>query len=218
MYFSRCTNTHTTRVCMGTNTQTHFLLLTLASVHTRAVCFIIAKWRFFKRPNQCLNAVLGTANGSGAQPQCLVWIDKIRISFFLWSVMLWWSCVCKILSNLTCLPAMLQTLPTALRWQREGNRWRNEYCYGHCKKAMGVWGWGGWLGWGLSGIDGGKKEERCISGPEIAVVYSSTNPKFCADPTVARKQLTVKWGGSKGLVCPVWAQTVTLPLLPLPAF
>lgn len=69
---------------------------------------------------------------------------------------------------------------------------------------MGGGGGGvGGLGWGLSGIDGGKKEERCISGLEIAVVYSSTNPKFCADPTVARKQLTVKWGGSKGLVCPV---------------
>lgn len=42
-------------------------------------------------------------------------------------------------------------------------------------------------------IDRGKKEERCISGLETAVVYSSTNPKFCADPMVARKQLTVKW-------------------------
>lgn len=58
-------------------------------------------------------------------------------------------------------------------------------------------------GGGRVAIDGGQKEERCISGLEIAVVYSSTNPKFCADPTVARKQLTVKWGGSKGLVCPV---------------
>lgn len=49
-------------------------------------------------------------------------------------------------------------------------------------------------GWG---IDEGKKGERCISGVEIAVVYSSTNPKFCADPTVARKQLTVKWGDQR---------------------
>lgn len=49
-------------------------------------------------------------------------------------------------------------------------------------------------GWG---IDGGKKGERCISGAEIAVVYSSTNPKFCADPMVARKQLTVKWGDQR---------------------
>lgn len=47
------------------------------------------------------------------------------------------------------------------------------------------------------GIDGGNKGERCISGVEIAVVYSSTNPKFCADPTVARKQLTVKWGDQR---------------------
>lgn len=62
-----------------------------------------------------------------------------------------------------------------------------------------------WVGVGVSGwgIDVGKKGERCISGVEIAVVYSSTNPKFCPDPTVARKQLTVKWGGSKRLVCPV---------------
>lgn len=56
-------------------------------------------------------------------------------------------------------------------------------------------GYGGWV-WGEMGhgrgIDGGKKGERCISRVEIAVVYSSTNPKFCADPTVARKQLTVK--------------------------
>lgn len=27
----------------------------------------------------------------------------------------------------------------------------------------------------------------------IAVLHSSTNPKFCADLAVARKQLTVKW-------------------------
>lgn len=53
-----------------------------------------------------------------------------------------------------------------------------------------------WLG-AVLGIGGGKKEERCISGPEIAVVYSSANPKFCADPTVARKQLTVKWGDQR---------------------
>lgn len=60
---------------------------------------------------------------------------------------------------------------------------------------MVVEGEGGWrLGWG---IDGGNKGERCISGVEIAVVYSSTNPKFCADPTVARKQLTVKWGDQR---------------------
>lgn len=55
------------------------------------------------------------------------------------------------------------------------------------------WLWGG----GGVGIDGGNKGERCISGVEIAVVYSSTNPKFCADPTVARKQLTVKWGDQR---------------------
>lgn len=212
---------HSKCVCVSTNMQTHFLLHLHLHLYTHVQFVSLSlNGAFSKDQTNVWMLFLGTANGSGAQPQCLVWIDKIRISFFLWSVMLWWSCVCKILSNLTCLPAMLQSLPTALRWQREGNRWRNEYCYRHCKKAMGVWGWGGgrWLGWGLSGIDGGKKEERCISGPEIAVVYSSTNPKFCADPTVARKQLTVKWGGSKGLVCPVWAQTVTLPLLPLPAF
>lgn len=44
---------------------------------------------------------------------------------------------------------------------------------------------------------GGKKEERCISGPQIAAVYSSTNPKFCAAPAVARKQLTVKRGDQR---------------------
>lgn len=43
----------------------------------------------------------------------------------------------------------------------------------------------------------GKKEERCISGPQIAAVYSSTNPKFCAAPAVARKQLTVKRGDQR---------------------
>lgn len=58
------------------------------------------------------------------------------------------------------------------------------------------WLWGKGGGWG-GGIDGGNKGERCISGVEIAVVYSSTNPKFCADPTVARKQLTVKWGDQR---------------------
>lgn len=35
--------------------------------------------------------------------------------------------------------------------------------------------------------------ERAASVAYSAVLHSSTNPKFCADPTVARKQLTVKW-------------------------
>lgn len=59
---------------------------------------------------------------------------------------------------------------------------------------MDEWGCRVVAGWG---IDEGQKGERCISGVEIAVVYSSTNPKFCADPTVARKQLTVKWGDQR---------------------
>lgn len=46
-------------------------------------------------------------------------------------------------------------------------------------------------------IDGGKREEHCNTGAGIAVAYSSTNPKFCADPMVARKQLTVKWGDQR---------------------
>ena len=76
------------------------------------------------------------------------------------------------------------------------NRERNEYCCGHREEGMVVGWWGGAVAAG-GGIDGGKKGERCISGVEIAVVYSSTNPKFCADPTVARKQLTVKWGDQR---------------------
>lgn len=46
-------------------------------------------------------------------------------------------------------------------------------------------------------IDGEKKRDCGSRGAETAGVYSSTNPKLCADPMVARKQLTVKWGDQK---------------------
>lgn len=118
---------------------------------------------------------------------------------------------CKTLSNRTCLSARERS--------GDGNRWRNEYCCGH--RAEVAVGRGprssGSRGWGSGSalvLMEGKKAERCISGPQIAAVYSSTNPKFCAALAVARKQLTVKRGGSEGLVSPVGAQTATLPLLP----
>lgn len=64
-------------------------------------------------------------------------------------------------------------------------------------RTGGGWGLGGIVGGPASVLMEGKKEERCISGPQIAAVYSSTNPKFCAAPAVARKQLTVKRGDQR---------------------
>lgn len=49
-------------------------------------------------------------------------------------------------------------------------------------------------GWGIVGE---KKGELRSTGAGIAVMYSCTNPKFCADPMVARKQLTAKWGDQR---------------------
>lgn len=80
------------------------------------------------------------------------------------------------------LIALHTSLPVAVRWSEKG------------KKEKWKLLWMSELGWC---IDGRKKRERYISGAEIAVVYSSTNPKFCADPLVARKQLTVKWGDQR---------------------
>lgn len=81
--------------------------------------------------------------------------------------------------------ATSQSLPTAARRSSKGNK----------KEKLIL------LGMSMASperdIDGGKREEHCNTGAGIAVAYSSTNPKFCADPMVARKQLTVKWGDQR---------------------
>lgn len=50
---------------------------------------------------------------------------------------------------------------------------------------------GGWAGLSWARVE--DRKESTASVAYSAVLHSSTNLKFCADPTVARKQLTVKW-------------------------
>lgn len=147
--------------------------------------FIIVKLPILKRPNQDLNTSFGatserkwgTATASPADRQNQNQLFGSELSHSD-------GLLCKIVSGFTCHCCSSSEVEEK---QTE-------------KQILPQMSMLGWC------VDGEKKGERCTSGAEIAVVYSSANPKFCAKPMVARKQLTVKWGGSKGLVCPVWAQ------------
>lgn len=129
--------------------------LTHASTHAHADCFIISKCRFLKRPNQCSNAVFGTTNESGAQPWCLVWIDKIRISFFFLFFFPVWSVMVLCAKYFPIEPVSLPCRALCqLRWggregrgARGGAGTRNEYCGGSEEAVGGGRGMGVWMGY-----------------------------------------------------------------------
>lgn len=94
---------------------------------------------------------------------------------------------------------MFHSLPTAVKRQTQGNIKKKEALLFFIFSSFFGGGTGSreccWLDRVL--MSGRKKGASCICLIETAVVYSSINPKLCAALTVARKQLTAKWGDQR---------------------